>query len=195
MLAECEHAWLSGLSDLGDTWALFVCGRRHRIYADAIRLTDAKRPLASSHLARLTFLLAIATASVACSSEEDSANASESTFCRDVDREVLVDEQLSPGIPSSAFVVEAEDHVWVGLIADSDVSPSALFSMVTGLYVIDEGAPVEYSRDGTGAVVTDAAHLDFAEQAQFVRFDDRPGAFQIWSVKSPQVQVVRCPPQ
>ena len=67
-----------------------------------------------------------------------------------------------------------------------------MLSQVTGLYVIDEAAPVEYSVDDLGGVVTDAAYLDFDQEGQFVRFDLGPGAYQLWSTKSPQVQVVRC---
>lgn len=140
---------------------------------------------------RLSLLLAIVVVT-ACGSESDGGDAA--GVCRAADREVMVDERLSPQQPSSSFVVAADDDVWVSVVADGDVSASALLSRVSGLFVIDEGEPVDFSRDDTGAVVTDAPYLGFDEQGQFVPFESEPGAFQLWSIKSPEIQVVRCPP-
>ncbi len=142
-------------------------------------------------LARIGLLL-VTVALTACGSDDDTDAGAE--VCRTTDREVVLDEQLSPGRPSSAFVVDADADVWVSVVADRDVSDSALLSRVSGLYVVDEGAPVEFSRDDTGAVITDAPYFGFDEQGQFVPFGSEPGAFQLWSINSPQVHVVRCPP-
>ena len=86
------------------------------------------------------------------------SDGAESGVCREQEREVLVAEKLHKDSPSTPFTVDAGDDVWVGLIADSDYSPSALFSQVTGLYVVDEGDVVAYTRDDLGFVVTDAVH-------------------------------------
>lgn len=145
-----------------------------------------------SRFVRLSLVLTAAALVVACG-PDDSAGGETAEVCPPADREVLVDEELARETPSSAFVVDPGDDVWVGLIVDHDVSPSALFSQVTGLYLIDEGAPVEYTRDSVGFLVTDAPYLDYDEQGQFIRLDADPGAYQLWSTKSPEVQVVRCP--
>lgn len=145
-----------------------------------------------SRLARLSLVVAVAAVGVACGSDDDGESGTDGAVCRAVNREVVIDEQLSPDEPSSGFVVEADDDVWVGLIADGDVSESALLSQVTGLYVIDEGAPVEYTRDDLGGVVTDARYLDYDEEGQFVPLDVGQGTYRLWSIKSPRVQVIRC---
>ena len=143
---------------------------------------------------RLSLILAIAVVGTACGSGDDGGDGDDAGVCREVDREVLVDEQLSPEQPSSPFAVGADDDIWVSVVADGDVSGSALVSQVSGLYVVEEGAPVEFERDGTGAVVTDAPYLDFDEQGQFVPLESAPGSYQLWSIKSPEIQVVSCPP-
>ncbi len=134
----------------------------------------------------------MAAAVGACGWRNEGESSADATVCRAVDGEVAVDEQLSPDTPSGPFVVEPDVAVWVGLIADSDFSESALFSTVTGLFLIDKTAPVEYSRDGAGGVVTDAPYLDFDHEGQFVRLDVGPGEYRLWSVKAPRVQVIRC---
>ncbi len=144
-----------------------------------------------SRLARWSLVLALAAVAVACGRVGDDTSAGE-TVCRAVDREIVVDERLMPDVPSSTFVVEADDDVWVGLIADADVSGSAVLSRVTGLYLIDEAAPVEYTRDDLGGVETEAPYLDFDEEGQFVRLEVAPATYRLWSVKSPEVQVIRC---
>jgi hypothetical protein len=116
----------------------------------------------------------------------------ESEVCREQEREVLVAEKLSKDSPSTPFTVDAGDDVWVGLIADSDYSPSALFSQVTGLYVIDEGEVVAYNRDNLRFVVTDDAYIDFDRGGQFVPFEFSPDSYQVWSIKTPEIAVVVC---
>lgn len=150
------------------------------------------RPCHMPRLARLSLVVAVAALGVACGSDDDRQGDAGEAVCRAAEREVVIDERLSPDQPSSAFVREAADDVWVGLIADGDVSDSALFSQVTGLYVIDDEAPVEYTRDDLGGVVTDAKYLDYDEEGQFVPLDVGPGEYRLWSVASPQVRVIRC---
>ncbi len=139
---------------------------------------------------RLTLLLAIATAACGPFASDEAAP----DVCRAQDRDVLVAEQLAPETPSTPFEVAADEEIWVGLIADSDFSPDALFSQVTGLYVIDEGDPVEYTRDATDFVVVDDPYLDYDREGQFRRFDLPPGRYQLWSVKAPEIAVVSCGP-
>ena len=143
-----------------------------------------------SRFVRLSLVVAVVATVAACTSD---GRSSEVLVCRAADGESLVEEHLSPDTPSSTFRVGVDGDVWVAVIADGDVSGSALFSRVTGLFVIDEGDPVDYTRDSTGGVVTDAPYLDFDEQGQFVPLEVEPGAYQLWSTKSPEVQVVRCP--
>ena len=57
-----------------------------------------------SRLARLSLILAVAAASAACGSDDGEGSADEAV-CRTVDRDVIVDEQVSPDAPSNAFVV------------------------------------------------------------------------------------------
>jgi hypothetical protein len=67
-------------------------------------------------------MLLLAVAASACNpivSEE-----AEPEVCREQEREVLVAEELRRDSPSTPFTVDAGDDVWVGLIADSDFSPS-----------------------------------------------------------------------
>ena len=107
---------------------------------------------------------------------------------------MLVAEELTKDSPSTPFTVDAGDGVWVGLIADSDYSPSALFSQVTGLYVIGEGDAVAYTRDDLDFVVTDDPFVDFDREGQFVPFEFAPGTYHVWSTKTPEIAVVVCPP-
>jgi hypothetical protein len=122
------------------------------------------------------------------------ADEAEPQVCRAQDREVLVAEQLRRDSPSTPFTVEVGDDVWVGLIADSDHSPSALFSQVTGLYVIDAEDVVAYTRDELDVVVTDDPSVDFDREGQFVPFEFGPGIHRVWSIKTPEIAVVVCPP-
>ena len=118
----------------------------------------------------------------------------EPEVCREQEREVLIAEELHKDAPSTPFTVDAGDDVWVGLITDSDYSPSALFSQVTGLYVVEEGDVVAYTRDDLGFVVTDDAYIDFDREGQFVPFEFSPDSYQVWSIKTPEIAVVVCPP-
>ncbi len=137
---------------------------------------------------QLTLLLAFATA--ACNPFASDEVAPD--VCRAQDRDVLVAEQLSPETPSTPFAVTGDDEIWVGLIADSDFSPDALFSQVTGLYAIAEGDAVEYTRDATDFIVVDDPYLDYDREGQFRRFELPPGTYQLWSVKAPEITVVSC---
>jgi hypothetical protein len=139
---------------------------------------------------RLILLLAFATAACNPFASDEAAP----DVCRAQDRDVLVAEQLSPATPSTPFTVTGDEVIWVGLIADSDFSPDALFSQVTGLYVIAEGDPVEFTRDATGFIVVDDPYLDYDHEAQFRRFQPGPGIYQLWSVKAPEIAVVACRP-
>ena len=118
----------------------------------------------------------------------------EPDVCREQEREVLVAEELHKDSPSTPFTVDAGDDVWVGLITDSDYSPSAPFSQVTGLYVIDEGDVVAYTRDDLGFVVTEDPSVDFDREGQFVSFEFAPDDYQVWSIKTSEITVVVCPP-
>ena len=122
------------------------------------------------------------------------SDGSESGVCREQEREVLVAEKLDKDSRSTPFTVDAGDDVWVGLIADSDYSPSALFSQVTGLYVVEEGDVVAYTRDDLGFVVTDDVYIDFDREGQFVPLEFSPDSYQVWSIKTPEIAVVVCPP-
>ena len=99
---------------------------------------------------------------------------------------------LTPEMPSTPFTVPADEQIWVGLIADSDFSESALLSQVAGLYVIEKGESVEYSRNDLDFVATDAAYLDFDGEGQFRPFEMPPGSYQVWSMKAPEIAVVSC---
>jgi hypothetical protein len=145
-----------------------------------------------SRLVRLSLVSACGAIGVACGSDADGRSGTDEVVCGAADREMVVNEQLTPDEPSSAFVTEADDDVWVGLIADGDASASALVPEVTGLYVIGAKAPVVYTRDDLGGVVTDARYLDYDDEGQFVPLDVGPGAHRLWSVKSPEIQVIRC---
>lgn len=107
---------------------------------------------------------------------------------------MLVDEGFAKDSPSTPFTADAGADVWVGLLADSDYSASALFPQVTGLYVISEGDAVEYSRDDLDFVVTDDPYVDFDREGQFVPFEFAPGTYAVWSTKTPQIAVVVCTP-
>jgi hypothetical protein len=139
---------------------------------------------------RLILLLAFATTA----RNPFAADEATPDVCRAQDRDVFVAEQLSPETPSAPFTVTGDDEVWVGLIADSDFSPDALFSQVTGLYVIAEGDSVEFTRDATGFIVVDDPYLDYDREGQFRRFELAPGTYQLWSVKAPEITVVACRP-
>jgi len=105
---------------------------------------------------------------------------------------VLVAETLTPETASTPFAVAANDEVWVGLIADSDVSESALFSQVTGLFVLERGDAVAYTRNDIDFIVTDDPYLDYSRQGEFTRFEFPPGDYQVWSTKAPEIMVVSC---
>ena len=138
----------------------------------------------------LTLLLAVPAA--ACN--PFASGEAEPEVCPEQEREVLVAEQLSKDSPSTPFRADAGADIWVGLIADSDYSTSALFSQVAGLYVIGEGDVVAYTRDDLDFIVTDDLYIDFDRLGQFVPFEFAPGTYQVWSTKVPQVAVVVCPP-
>ncbi|MDP9463846.1 MAG: hypothetical protein M3P52_04415 [Actinomycetota bacterium] len=137
---------------------------------------------------RLTLLFVFVTA--ACS--PFASGDAEPEVCPPQERDVLVAEKLTPETPSTPFAVTADDDVWVGLIADSDFSESALLSQVTGLYVIEEGDSVEYTRNDVDFVVTDDPYLDYDRQGEFNRFELPPGRYQVWSIKAPEIAVVSC---
>lgn len=118
----------------------------------------------------------------------------EREVCPEQEREMLVAEELAKDSPSTPFRAEAGADVWVGLIADSDYSPSALFSQVTGLYVISDGDAVAYTHDDLDFIVTDDPYIGFDRLGQFVPFEFAPGTYQVWSTKTPQIAVVVCPP-
>jgi hypothetical protein len=139
---------------------------------------------------RLIPLLALAITACNPFASDDA----EPEVCREQQREVLVAEQLSPETPSTPFAVTGAEEIWVGLIADSDFSPDALFSQVTGLYAIAAGDPVEYTRDATDFIVVDDPYLDYDNEGQFRRFELPPGTYQLWSVKAPEITVVSCGP-
>ena len=84
--------------------------------------------------------------------------------------------------------------VWVGLLTDSDYSSPALFSQVTGCYVIDEGDVVAYGRGDRDFVVTDDSYVVFDREDQFVPLEFGPDSYQIWSIRTPEIAVVVCPP-
>ena len=136
----------------------------------------------------LLFLFAFAMAACNPFASDDA----EAEVCREQQRDVLVDQTLAPEMPSAPFTVTPGDEVWVGLIADSDFSESALLSQVTGLYVIEDGAQVEYTRNAVDFVVTDAPYLDYDREGQFNLFELPPGDYQVWSLKAPQIAVVSC---
>jgi len=135
-------------------------------------------------------LLAVPTA--ACN--PFASGEAEPEVCPEQEREVLVAEQLANDSPSMPFTADAGADVWVGLIADSDYSVSALFSQVTGLYVISEGDAAAYTRNNLDFVVTDDPYIDFDREGEFVPFEFAPGTYQVWSTKAPQIAVVVCPP-
>ncbi len=114
----------------------------------------------------------------------------EPEVCPESEREVLVAEALAKNSPSTPFTGDASADVWVGLMADSDYSASALFSQVTGLYVISGGDAGAYTRDDLDFVVTDDPYVDFDRLGQFVPFEFAPGTYQVWSTKTPQIAVV-----
>ena len=136
----------------------------------------------------------IALAVTGSSCNPIASDEAEPEVCREQEREVLVAEELHEGSPSTPFAVDVADDVWVGLISDSDYSPSALFSQVTGLYLIDEGDVVAYTRDDLDFVVTDDPYVDFDREGQFVPFEFAPDIYQVWSIKTPEIAVVVCPP-
>jgi hypothetical protein len=89
----------------------------------------------------------------------------------------------------------SQSHVQCGVYADtihSDFSESAPFSQVTGLYVIEDGARVEYTRNAVDFIVTDARYLDYDREGQFNLFELPPGDYQPWSLKAPNITVVSC---
>jgi hypothetical protein len=141
--------------------------------------------------AGLTILIPLALLASACNlfGSDDVGR----QVCRPEDREVLVAEELGVETPSTPFEFAARDDVWVGLITDSDLSSSALFSQAGGFYVIEEGDVVEYTRNDLDFVVTDDPYLDFDSEGQFVPFDFPAGAYQLWSLKALEVAVVVCP--
>jgi hypothetical protein len=137
---------------------------------------------------RPTLLLVFVTA--ACN--PFAADDAEPEVCPPNERDVLVAEKLTPETPSTPFTVTADDEVWAGLIADSDFSASALLSQVTGLYIIEEGDSVEYTRNDIDFVVTDDPYLDYDRAGEFNRFEFPPGRYQVWSIKAPEIAVVSC---
>jgi len=139
---------------------------------------------------RLILLLALAT--TACSPFASEDTEPEVMVCREQDRTILVDEKLTPKTPSTAFTVPADEQIWVGLIADSDYNLSVLFSQIVGLYVLDEGEPVEFTRNNLNIVITDDESLGFDRQGQYNLFDMPPGDYQLWSVGGPEIAVVSC---
>jgi hypothetical protein len=138
----------------------------------------------------LTLLLTVPAA--ACN--PFASGAAEPQVCPEQEREALIAEQLVKDSPSTPFTADAGADLWVGLIADSDYSPSALFSQVTGLYVIGEGDAVASTRDDLDFIVTDDPYIDFDHPGQFVPFEFAAGTYQVWSTKAPQIAVVVCPP-
>ena len=139
---------------------------------------------------RLILLLLVVVATTGCN--PFASDDAQPDVCREQDRVTLVAESLTPEMPSTPFTVPADEQIWVGLIADSDFSESALLSQVTGLYVIEKGESVEYSRNDLDFVVTDAAYLDFDGEGQFRPFEMPPGDYQVWSMKAPEIAVVSC---
>lgn len=137
---------------------------------------------------RLILLLVLATAGCNPFASDDP----NPEVCREQDRMTLMAETLTAETPSTPFTVPVDEQIWVGLIADSDFSESALISQVAGLFVIAEGASVEYTRDDLDVLVTDAAYLDFDREGQFNLFDMPPGDYQVWSTKTPEIAVVTC---
>lgn len=138
----------------------------------------------------LTPLLAVTAAACAPFSSDEA----EPEVCAEQQREVLIAEELTAYSPSTPFTVDASDGVWVSLIADSDSSPSALFSQVTGLYLIEAGDAVAYTRNDLDVVVTDDPYVDFDREGQLVPFEFTPGTYQVWSTKAPEIAVLVCPP-
>ncbi len=138
----------------------------------------------------LTLLLAVPAA--ACN--PFASGEAEPEVCPEQEREMPVAEELAKDSPSTPFTADADADVWIGLIADSDYSPSALFSQVTGLYVISDGNAVAYTRNDLDFIVTDDPYISFDRLGQFVPFEFTPGAYQVWSTKRPQIAVVVCPP-
>ena len=130
----------------------------------------------------------LAVAIVGCNSPDDALR----EVCNEQDRVTLLAETLTPETPSTPFEVSADETVWVSVIADSDFSESALFSRVTGLYLIEHGDAIAYERDELDFVLTDDVSVNFHREGQFRPIEVRPGRYQLWSMKAPVIEVVTC---
>jgi len=111
--------------------------------------------------------------------------------CREQDRTILVDEKLTTRIPSTAFTVPADEQIWVGLLVDR-MQAGSFSGQVVGLYVLDEGEPVEFTYNNLDRLITDDELLGFDRQGQFILFDMPPGDYQLWSRGGPEIAVVSC---
>jgi len=161
---------------------------RHLCFNDPSqwRQLDIQRMPKPSHL-----IVLLALAATACSPFASEDTEPEVLVCREQDRTILVDEKLTPKTPSTAFTVPADEQIWVGLIVDPG-SSSWLFSEVSGMYVLDEGEPVEFTYNNLNRLITDDEYLDYDRQGQYMLFDMPPGGYQLWSKGGPEIAVVSC---
>ncbi len=141
---------------------------------------------------RFTWFGAVAT-TASCGFGSPSA-APVAEACSEDQRRELMAEKLTIDTPSQAFTVGEVGSTWVGLIADTDYSVSALFPTLADVYLVPNGVAPDIRREGELQLLsTDDLRIGFDAEGNFQQLDVSPGEYRLWSYRSPEIAVVSCP--
>ncbi len=107
--------------------------------------------------------------------------------------DVLLEEALGRGVPSTPFTVRDAQRVFASVVVDVDYNPGALAPGVATLYAIPEGAEPAIREDTNGLTIVDDPPIRYDREGQWRQLDLEAGQWRIWSRRSPEILVVACP--
>lgn len=142
---------------------------------------------------RICALLAICSLALSSCGIADSEEAIPEV-CGANERTVLLDEKLSPEVPSSPFEFDDHELLWASVVADVDYNRSTLFPSVATLHLIDADADPDLRRSSSGLRVIDGDPvIAFDREGQWRLVTDIPGRYRVWSGRGPEIVVATCP--
>lgn len=74
---------------------------------------------------------------------------------------MLVEQRLTPLVPSTVFDIDSGQEAWASVVADPDYSASAVFSRVANLHLIEAGSEPQIREDVNGFPIVDDPALRF----------------------------------
>ncbi len=94
--------------------------------------------------------------------------------------------------PSDVFDIEPDTRTYVAVTADSRMNPNDALGSPSDLFVIDADAAPDIDDSGVLSVVADP-RIKMDELGRFELIEEPPGSYRLYSLFSPEIEVVRCP--